>query len=94
MSPESLGVNASNKCSWTLLPSSIRSFHKEPSESCSQPSETHTASRVPSGTLSALGILSLETQCAHVFYTPSVDESQTLVFRFRYMLAVTKLKIY
>ena len=43
---------------------------------------------------SALGILSLETQCAHGFCTPSVDESQTLVFRFRYMLAVTKLKFY
>ena len=26
---------------------------------------------------SALGILSLETQCAHGFCTPSVDESQT-----------------
>ena len=95
MSTKSLGINPASKCSWVLLPPLLADPSRRiPVRVAVNPQRLALLGESHLEHYSALGILSLEIQCAHIFYIPSEDESQTLVFRVRYMLAVTKLKFY
>lgn len=95
MSTKSLGINPASKCSWALLPPLLADPSRRiPVRAAVNPQRLALLGEAHLEHYPALGILSLETQCAHGFYTPSVDESQTCLFKFRHMLGVNKFKLY
>ena len=78
MSTKSLGINPANKCSWAPLPLLLADPSRRiPVRVAVNPQRLALLGESHLEHYSALGILSLETQCAHGFCTPSVDESQT-----------------
>ena len=95
MSTKSLGINPANKFSWAFVPPLLAdSSRRIPVRIAVNPKRLALLGKSHLEHYSALGILSLTTQCAHGFYTPSVDGFQTWLFKFRYMLAVNKFKLY